>query len=50
MIKKLTFRPGVNRENTRYSAEGTFDEVWPSIKRAVDAIVSAFNTAKVFKK
>jgi hypothetical protein len=26
MIKKLTFRPGVNRENTRYSAEGTWYE------------------------
>lgn len=30
--------------------EATFDEVWPPIKRAVDAIVSAFNAAKSFKK
>jgi hypothetical protein len=30
--------------------EATFDEVWPSIKRAVDAIVAAFNAAKIFKK
>jgi len=26
MLKKITFKPGVNRENTRYSAEGTWYE------------------------
>lgn len=27
MIKKLLFKPGVNRENTRYSAEGTWYDI-----------------------
>jgi len=26
MLKKITFKPGVNRENTRYAAEGTWYE------------------------
>jgi hypothetical protein len=35
---------------TATDTEATFDEVWPSIKRAVDSIVAAFNAAKVFRK
>jgi hypothetical protein len=31
-------------------AEATFDQIWPAIQKAVAAIVSAFNTAGVFKK
>ena len=35
---------------TATDTEATFDEVWPSIRKAVDAIVAAFNAAKVFSK
>jgi len=35
---------------TATDTEATFEEVWPSIKRAVDSIVAAFNAAKVFRK
>ena len=33
-----------------FDTEMAFDEVWPSIKKAVDAIVAAFNAAKVFDR
>jgi hypothetical protein len=34
---------------TASDTEATFDEIWPTLKRAIDSIVAAFNSARVFR-
>lgn len=36
--------------STATDTESTFDEAWPTIKRAVDSIVAIFNNSKMFQK